>query len=64
MPSLDGRCQFTCHAHACFHAALCRDLEKFLSERHGRGMARVRHVVCESNTAALNKSNGIDNLNP
>jgi hypothetical protein len=29
----------TCHAHA----ALCYGLEKSLSERHGRGMARARH---------------------
>jgi hypothetical protein len=28
-----------CHAHA----ALCRGLEKSLSERHGRGMAQARH---------------------
>jgi hypothetical protein len=34
-----------CHAHA----ALCRGLMKSLSERHGRGMARVRHGMCESN---------------
>jgi hypothetical protein len=43
-----------CHANA----ALCRDLEKSLSERHGRGMARARHGMCESNTAALCKLNG------
>jgi hypothetical protein len=29
----------TCHAHA----ALCRGLEKSLSEGHGRGIARARH---------------------
>jgi hypothetical protein len=28
------------------------------------GMARVRHGICESNLAALCKSNGKDNLNP
>jgi hypothetical protein len=29
--------------YACLaHAALCRGLEKSLSERHGRGMARAR----------------------
>jgi hypothetical protein len=33
------------------HAALCCSLEKSLSERHCHGM-------CESNTAALCKSNG------
>jgi hypothetical protein len=29
---------------------------------HGNG--RARHVMCESNTAALCKSNGKDSLNP
>jgi hypothetical protein len=48
----------TCHAHA----ALCRGLEKSLSERHGRGMAWARHGMCESNTAALCKSNGKDTI--
>jgi hypothetical protein len=38
-----------CHAHA----ALCRGLEKSLSEWHG---------MCESNTAALCKSNGKDTI--
>jgi hypothetical protein len=33
-------------------------LEKSLSERHDRGMARARHGLCESNTAALCKSHG------
>jgi hypothetical protein len=49
-----------CHAHA----ALCRGLEKSLSERHGRGMARARHGMCESNTAALCKSNGKTQCKP
>jgi hypothetical protein len=49
---------YTCHAHA----ALCRGLEKSLSERHGRGRARARHGMCESNTAALCQSNGIDTI--
>jgi hypothetical protein len=40
------------------HAALCRGLEKLLSERHGR----ARHGMCESNTAALCKSNGKDTI--
>jgi hypothetical protein len=44
----------TCHSHA----ALCRGLEKSLSERHGRGMARARHGMCDSNTAALCESIG------
>jgi hypothetical protein len=48
----------TCHAHA----ALCRGLEKSLLQRHGRGTARTRHDMCESNTAALCKSNGKDTI--
>jgi hypothetical protein len=44
------------------HAALCRGLEKSLSERQGRGMARARHGMCESNTTALCKSNGKDTI--
>jgi hypothetical protein len=39
----------TCHAHA----ALCRGLEKSLSERHGRGMARAQHrrgMACVNQT--------------
>jgi hypothetical protein len=47
-----------CHAHA----ALFRGFEKSLSEWHGRGMARARHGLCESNTAALCKSNGKDTI--
>jgi hypothetical protein len=48
----------TCHAHA----ALCRGLEQPLSKRHGCGMARARHGMYESNTAALCKSNGKDTI--
>jgi hypothetical protein len=48
----------TCHAHG----VLCRDLEKLLSEWHGRDMARVWHGTCESNMAALCKSNGKDTI--
>jgi hypothetical protein len=48
------------HISRRFHAALCRGLEKSLSERHGMGTARARHDMCESNTAALCKSNGKD----
>jgi hypothetical protein len=48
----------TCHAND----ALCRGLEKSLSERHGRGMARARLDIGESNTAALCKSNGKDTI--
>jgi hypothetical protein len=49
----------SCHAMACHamplraHAALCRGLEKLLSERHGRGMAPVRHgrgMACVNQT--------------
>jgi hypothetical protein len=54
-----------CRAHAApmpcpcrAHAALCSGLEKSLLERHGRGMARARHGMCEPNTAALCKSKG------
>jgi hypothetical protein len=47
-----------CHAHA----ALFSGLEKSLSEWHGRGMAQARHGMCESNTAALSKSNGKDTI--
>jgi hypothetical protein len=39
----------TCHAHA----ALCRGLEKSLSERHGCGMTRARHgrgMACVNQT--------------
>jgi hypothetical protein len=43
-----------CHAYA----ALWRGLDKSLAEWHGRGMARARHDMCESNTAALCTSNG------
>jgi hypothetical protein len=46
------------------HAALRRGLEKSLSEQHGRGMARARHGMCESNTAALCKPNGKDAIQP
>jgi hypothetical protein len=38
-----------CHAYA----SLCRGLEKSLSERHGRGMARARHgrdMACVNQT--------------
>jgi hypothetical protein len=47
--------------HTC-HAMPCRGLEKSRSERHGGGMARARHGMCESNTAALCKLNGKDTL--
>jgi hypothetical protein len=47
--------------HTC-SAALCRGLEKSLSERSGRGMARALRGMCKSNTAALCKSNGKDTI--
>jgi hypothetical protein len=40
----------------------CRVLGKLLSERHGRCMAQTWHDMCESNTAALCKSNGKDTI--
>jgi hypothetical protein len=48
----------TCHAHA----ALWHGLEKSISKRHGRGMARASHGMCKSNTAALYKSNVKDTI--
>jgi hypothetical protein len=54
----DANSLMPCHAHE----ALCRGLEKSLSERHCRGMARARHGMCESNTAVLCKSNGKDTI--
>jgi hypothetical protein len=39
-----------------------RGLERSLSERNIRGMARERHGMCESNTASLCKSNGKDTI--
>jgi hypothetical protein len=41
----DAKVRMSCDAHA----ELCRGLEKPLSERHGRGMARARHGMCELN---------------
>jgi hypothetical protein len=52
----DGNSQ--CHAHA----ALCCGVEKSLSERHGRGMARARHGMYDSNMAVLCKSNEKDTI--
>jgi hypothetical protein len=44
------------------HAALLRGLNKSLSKRHSSGMARVKHDMCESNKAALCKSNRKDTI--
>jgi hypothetical protein len=41
----------TCHAHA----ALCRGLEKSLSEGHGGGMARARHGVNQTRPHCVNQ---------
>jgi hypothetical protein len=54
----DANSHMPCHGHV----ALCRGLEKPLSERHGRGMTRARHDVCESDLAAPCKSNGKDTI--
>jgi hypothetical protein len=54
----DANSHMPCRAHV----ALFRSLEKSLSERHGRGMVRALHDLCESNTAALCKSNGKDRI--
>jgi hypothetical protein len=50
-------------AVSCRHPAAtmplpCHGLGKSLSEKHIRGMAGEGHGMCESNTAALCKSNG------
>jgi hypothetical protein len=44
------------------HAVLCPELDKSLSEGHGRGMARARNGMCNSNTAVLCNSNGKDTI--
>jgi hypothetical protein len=54
----DANSHMPCHDHA----ALCGGLEKSLLDRLGRGMARARHGMYESNTAALCKSNGKDTI--
>jgi hypothetical protein len=62
-PAVSERSMLIHTCHACSfraHAALCHGLEKSLSERHGRGMARARHGMCDSNTAPLCKTNGKD----
>jgi hypothetical protein len=56
----DANSHMPCPCRA--HPALCRGLGMSLSERHGRGMARARHGMCESNTAALCKSNRKDTI--
>jgi hypothetical protein len=43
------------NSHMPCHAALCRGLEKSLSERHGRGMARARHGICETRAHCVNQ---------
>jgi hypothetical protein len=49
LSTADANSHMACHAHA----ALCRGLEKSLSERHGRGKARAPHghgMVCVNQT--------------
>jgi hypothetical protein len=52
----DANSNMPCHAHA----TLCYGPEKSLSKWHGRGMAQAWHGICESNMAALCKSNRKD----
>jgi hypothetical protein len=52
------------HTYAVPMPSPCHSLERSLSERHIRGMTGERHGMYESNTAALCKSNGKDNLKP
>jgi hypothetical protein len=59
--AVSGRPMLNSHIFSRSHAALCRGLVKSLSEWHGMGTARARHGMCQSNTAALCKSNGKDN---
>jgi hypothetical protein len=47
-----------CHAHA----LLSRGLEKLRLERDGHGMSWAWHGMCESNMAALCKSNWKDTI--
>jgi hypothetical protein len=57
---------WTADANSQYHAVplprTCRGLERSLSEQRIRGMAGERHGMCESNTAALCKSNGKDTI--
>jgi hypothetical protein len=52
------------NSHIPYHAraALCHGIEKSLLVQLVRGMARARHGMCESNKAALCKSNGKDTI--
>jgi hypothetical protein len=59
---ISGCAEFNSHMPCHAHAALCHGFEKSLSERHGRGMARARHDMCELNIAELCKSNGKDTI--
>jgi hypothetical protein len=63
----DANSHIPCRSHAVpmsfpcsSHAALCRGLERLLSERHGHDIAGERTGVCEWNMAALCKLNGED----
>jgi hypothetical protein len=60
--AVSGRPMLVHTYHAVPLSRPCRGLEKSLSERHIRGMAGERHGMCESNTAALCKSNRKDTI--
>jgi hypothetical protein len=62
MPFLIANSHITCRSHAAAMPRPCRGRERSLSERHIRGMAGERHGMCESNTAAMCKSNGKDTI--
>jgi hypothetical protein len=49
----------TCHA---IRMPRCAVALRSRFQRHCRGMARARHDMCESNMAALCKSNGKDTI--
>jgi hypothetical protein len=64
--AVSGRPMLIHTYHAVPMPSPCRDpattLERSLSERHIRGMAGERYGMCESNTAALFKSNGNETI--
>jgi hypothetical protein len=52
--TVDANSHMPCHAHAALAVAV--------RSRFHNGMVRARHGMCESNTAALCKSNGEDTI--
>jgi hypothetical protein len=64
--SVSGRPMLNSHIPCCSPDVTLprpgRGLEKTLPESHIRGMAWERNGMCESNTAALCKSNGKDTI--